>query len=110
METVLAADLIDFWAMTAYSRGIQTNRCISDSLSATAILFTGHVKYRAALMGLAELPDDILLHIASALSIKDVLALKQVGPHPSCPVARLTTEHADLPCPTRVRVLRLSLA
>lgn len=30
-------------------------------------------------MGLAELPDDVLLQIASTLSVQDVLALKQVS-------------------------------
>lgn len=61
-------------------------------------------------MGLADLPDDIFLQIALTLSIRDILALKQVSHKAAVKVARLTTEHADMPWPTRVRKFRLPLA
>ena len=61
-------------------------------------------------MGLADLPDDILLQVALTLSVRDVLALKQVSHQPVTDVARLTTEHADMSWFTRLRKFRLPLA
>ena len=64
-------------------------------------------------MGLVELPDDVLLLIYSYLAIEDVLALKQVSlvdAHTTADTRVLTKIHADMPCPTRLRNRRLSLA
>ena len=64
---------------------------------------------RDSVMGLLDLPEDILLNIASTLAIPDVLTLTQVS-HIAAIISARFTGHADMSCLTRFRKRGLPLA